>query len=589
MTPNDVDVLSEYYQRELSYLRNAGSDFAHRYPKIARRLDLSFSESTDPHVEQLIESVAFLTGKLQKQIDDQFPEIAGTLLNVLYEPLTLPTPSCVMVNFDIDLHRAAKAPGVTVPKDTILYSKSFSGETCSFMTAHDLFLWPVEVTSAITIQKEHLPNYFAHSTYYLKLGLNYSPAKVYPDRLRFYINADALLRGKIFSAIFSTEEKVILQKDSSYKLLNTIKPVGAEDVDSLFPYPRTVHKGFRLLQEYCAFPDKFYGFDVELPRNQNLGGESFLFIPMSYNISMQISRKNFSLSSVPAVNLFPKVTEPLHLDHRQVEYCMVPDYRRYSSNEIYMIRKMVAVASINGDEIFVPEFFACGESSRSTNSSNIFWKSSRKKSYIKDAFGEDVYISFVDLNFDPQFFSDRIFYGHTLCTNRGLADQIPALGELQIELSVPARKIYCQDRPTAQKPSLRNGEILWKLISALSLNSISFSQDGIGKIREVLRVFANVFGSSVEREVDAMISVDSRIITRRFDEQAWRGFVRGTNIEITFDDSVYNLGLPLSLVLSRFLSSYTSINTFTDVSVKNISRNGILKEWKEQFGMRSYL
>ncbi|MDR1551201.1 MAG: type VI secretion system baseplate subunit TssF [Holosporaceae bacterium] len=586
MIKNNIDILSEYYQRELSYLRNAGGDFARRFPKIARRLDLSSNESTDPHTERLVESVAFLTGKLQKQIDDQFPEIAGTLLDVVYEPMVLPTPSCVMVEFDVDLSRAVKAPGVIVPKNTLLHSKSFSGETCSFMTAHDLQLWPIEIFSVAIIQREHLPGYFANSTYYLKIGLRYSSAKAYPEKLRFYIHADALLRGKIFSAIFSTEKKVIQNKNSSHRMLDSVEPVGVDDRDSLLPYPKTVHRGFRLLQEYFAFAEKFYGFDVTLAKDQDSAGESFLYIPMSYDIAMPITLKNFSLFSVPAVNLFPKITEPLRLSRRQVEYCLIPDYRRYDSHEIYTIQKIVAVDSQSNCEVQVPEFFACN---CSLKDSDIFWKSRRKRSYMKDSFGDDVYISFIDMHFDPQHPADKIFYGHTLCTNRGIADQIPASGELQIELSIPTKRIYCCERPTAQRPAIENGEMLWKLISTLSMNSIEFSQEGIMKIRDVLRVFADVSGSNLEREVDAIVSVNSAMITRRFNEQTWRGFVRGTNIEITFNDSIPNLGLPLSLVLSRFLSSYTLINTFTDVSVVNTSRNGILREWKQRFGIRNYL
>ncbi|MDR2781218.1 MAG: type VI secretion system baseplate subunit TssF [Holosporaceae bacterium] len=585
MIKNNIDILSEYYQYELSYLRSAGSDFARRFPKIARRLDLSHNESTDPHVERLIESVAFLTGKLQKQIDDQFPEIAKTLIDVLYEPLALPTPSCVMLKFDVDQSRVVKTPGIIVPKNTILYTQSSSGEICSFRTAHDLQLWPVDIISAAVIQKEHLPNYFARSTYYLKIGIRGNSAKGMPKKLRFYIHADALLRGKIFSSIFSTEENIIFQRDAVYEITSTVKPVGVNDDESLFPYPQTAHKGFRLLQEYFAFPDKFYGFEIELLDSFDISGDNFLYVPMSYDISMQISVRNFSLSSVPAINLFPKVTEPLRLDQKQVEYCLVPDYRRYNSNEIYMIEKIVAIDAENNDEIYVPEFFSCDYSSESS----ILWKSTRKKSYMKDTFGEDVYISFIDINFDPQYPADKIFYGHTLCTNRGLAEQIPVSGELQIEISIPTTKIYCVDRPTPQKSSIKSGEILWKLISALSLNSISFSKDGVKKIRDLLRVFADISGSILEIEVDAIVSIDSFISTRRFDEQTWRGFVRGANIEITFDDSIQNLGLPLSLVLSKFLSSYTSINTFTDVIVKNISKNGVLKEWKQQFGIQNYL
>jgi type VI secretion system protein ImpG len=307
---------------------------------------------------------------------------------------------------------------------------------------------------------------------------------------------------------------------------------------------------------------------------------------MGCDISMPISPSNFSLSSVPAVNLFPKITEPLRLDYRQTEYRLVPDFRRYSNHEIYSIKQISAVDSENNDEIYIPEFFSCD---CPQSDSGLFWTSRRKKSCVKDALGEDVYISFMDRSFAPQYPSDKVFFGHTLCSNRGLAEQIPPLGELQADFSIPVKKILCVDRPTPQKPSIKSGEILWKLISVLSLNSISFSRDGIRKIKDTLRVFADTAGSVLEKEIDAIVSIDSSITTRRFDEQTWRGFVRGTNIEMTFDDSVSNLGLPLSLVLSKFLSAYASINAFTDVSVKNVSKNEIVKEWKQQFGIRSFL
>jgi type VI protein secretion system component VasA len=63
--------------------------------------------------------------------------------------------------------------------------------------------------------------------------------------------------------------------------------------------------------------------------------------------------------------------------------------------------------------------------------------------------------------------------------------------------------------------------------------------------------------------------------------------VQGTTIEITFDHTIQNLGLPLSLVLSKFLSTFTSINTFSDLVVKN--KNGVLKKWDHHLGMINYI
>lgn len=468
------------------------------------------------------------------------------------------------------------------------------------------------------MHKEHIPSYYARSTYYLKIGLQYEgeAGSQTPDKLRFYIQADALLRGKIFASIFASKENVIIQKaaqknqsagaergadsssagsstssstgDGLYQFIPQISPIGIQSEDALLPYPNSTFQGFRLLQEYFNFPEKFIGFDVTFPPKIDINGTTFLYIPMEHNFSMKVSQKDFSISSVPAINLFPKISEPLRLDNRQVEYCIVPDFRRYHNHEIYSIEKMIAVDAANNDEIIVPEFFSCEHPSDDSNN-RFFWKSRRKKTYIPNELGEDVYVSFIDMDFNPKYPSDKIFYAHTLCTNRHIAEQIPVNGMLQIELPSPVNEIYCVDRPTDQKNSARNGEMLWKLISILSLNSLSFSERGIQKLKEILNMFAINSASSLKHEIDGIAAVESSIKTKRVADQSWYGFVHGTAIDITFDETVSNMGMPLSLVISKFLTNYTTLNTFIEVSVKSTASNGILKVWDHNFGNQFYV
>ena len=182
---------------------------------------------------------------------------------------------------------------------------------------------------------------------------------------------------------------------------------------------------------------------------------------------------------------------------------------------------------------------------------------------------------------------DRVFYAYTLCTNRHAAEDIPVKGQLQAEISLPVKQIYCANRPTPQKNSMKNGAVLWKLISLISLNSLSFSNHGIVKLKEILRLFSDMTNSSLIREIDSILEITSNIGAKRVARQSWYGFVNGTNIEINFDDNLYNKGLPLSMVISKFLSCYTTINTFTDVCVR--SQNGILRKWETQFGNKNYL
>src|SRR5215813_13063454 len=67
------DELLGYYERELSFLRQMGAEFAQKYPKIASRLSLEEDKCEDPHVERMIEAFAFLAGRIRLKIDDEFP------------------------------------------------------------------------------------------------------------------------------------------------------------------------------------------------------------------------------------------------------------------------------------------------------------------------------------------------------------------------------------------------------------------------------------------------------------------------------------------------------------------------------------
>ena len=64
-------------------------------------LELGRDECADPHVERLIEAFAFLTGRLQHEIDSEFPDITSALSNILYPQLTSPIPSMAIAQFNV--------------------------------------------------------------------------------------------------------------------------------------------------------------------------------------------------------------------------------------------------------------------------------------------------------------------------------------------------------------------------------------------------------------------------------------------------------------------------------------------------------
>ena len=128
------DTLLRYYEQELTYIRQMGAEFAHRYPKIAGRLLLEDDGSEDLHVERLIEAFAFIGARIHKRIDDDFPEIVQSLLNIIYPHYTAPIPSMVMVQFDPIRQNLTEA-GYQIDRGTALFSQLLAGSPCYFTTS----------------------------------------------------------------------------------------------------------------------------------------------------------------------------------------------------------------------------------------------------------------------------------------------------------------------------------------------------------------------------------------------------------------------------------------------------------------------
>ncbi|MGB8320884.1 MAG: type VI secretion system baseplate subunit TssF, partial [Ignavibacteriaceae bacterium] len=82
--------LDKYFEREYNSLQSEGNEFSKKYPTLGSKLRLSEREKKDPFVERLFEGFAFLAGRIHEMLDDEFPEIAGGVLEILFPHLLKP-------------------------------------------------------------------------------------------------------------------------------------------------------------------------------------------------------------------------------------------------------------------------------------------------------------------------------------------------------------------------------------------------------------------------------------------------------------------------------------------------------------------
>ena len=90
--------INRYFQDELAYLREIGDEFARENPRLAPYLS---RESQDPDVERLLEGFAFLTGRLREKLDDELPEVAHSLIELVWPNYLRPLPSMAVVECSV--------------------------------------------------------------------------------------------------------------------------------------------------------------------------------------------------------------------------------------------------------------------------------------------------------------------------------------------------------------------------------------------------------------------------------------------------------------------------------------------------------
>lgn len=608
---NGRDALLRAYWRELSYLRRQGAAFAQAHPKVAGRLELGTDHSPDPHVERLIESFAFLTARIQHNLDSQYPEIAAELLNLVHPHYLNPIPSMAVARFDVDPERGKLTGGHLIPRHTPLFAeareegKVEAGQVCRFRTAYPVTLWPVEVTyagfesvsqfdfagTAIDVLRVRIELPKSYSGSLAELGL---------DRLRFHLHGDRILVDDLYELLLAQCQRVVLlpegdpERTPVHLPASAVEAVGFARDEDVLPYPPFSFPAYRLVQEYFTWPEKFFFVDVAgLQAHGSARAFDLLFLlDRRPRDRRGVDRHSFVLGCTPIVNLFPRTTEPIRLDHRRTEYPLVPDARRERTTEIHSILSVTGSSNPRTRAKVYEPFYSFNHH-MAERDHRAFWTARRVPALRRDMPGTEMVLSLVDLDFRPYLPPTETVYAHTLCTNRRLAEHVQAGDPLQTEAVAPIARIVCLTKPTRQLDPPTDGSTLWRLISHLSLNYLSFEsgESALQGLREILKLYAVAESPQAYRQIEGIREMALEPVTERVGRDAWRGFCRGTQVTLTFDESYYVGGSAFLLgsVLNRFFALYASINSFTRLAIRSQQREGIWKKWPSMAGEQKVL
>lgn len=609
------DELLPYFEKELAFIRQLGTEFSKEQPKIAGRLGVNTDTIEDPHVSRLIESFAYLNARIQHKLDDDLPEISDSLLNVLFPHYQRPIPSMTIVKFTPDEEQLDSL--YTVPQNIMLETDLFKGERCHFTTVYPTDLIPANVVDANIIGRPFITpgsGSAKGAQCVLKIALEtfsneITFSELNLDKIRFHLKGQTqhihplyeLLLSNCINVVAATSENdtapIYLGKDC-------IKAVGFDKDDGILPYPDASFSGYQILTEYFVFPEKFMFIDFTNIKDKFLDADVTQLIFYVYldsadiELEHNINKETFLTGCTPAINLFKQKAEPIKLDHTQQEYQVIPDMRRPSGFEVYSIDNVTATNSSGEHQVVHPLYGLTHEHQESD--SHSFWFGSRRNAKMNDYNRDDatdMFISPVDLHFNPDNADERVLIVDTTCSNRNQAAKLPFNNEqpkLQtVDSSPPCSNIRCITKPTSTiHPPLRD-QARWRLLSHLNLNHLSITgrDNATESLKEILRLY-NFTESAVSRAVVSSISsVNAHAISAPLNIDGRATLCRGIEIEIILDDTQLagSSRYLFASVLEHFFGVYCSINSFTRVLVKLKNKEGYLKKCPPRSGEKVLL
>ncbi|HEX5483371.1 MAG TPA: type VI secretion system baseplate subunit TssF [Terriglobia bacterium] len=606
------DELRDYFERELTFLRQMGAEFAETHPKIAARLLLEPDGSKDPHVERMIESFAFLAARVHLKVDDEFPEITEALLGILYPHYLRPVPSMSVAQFHLDPEQGKLTTGLAISRGSMLYSRPVGDMPCKFRTCYDITLWPFTVSEAQWGTPDRLepPVKSRDTVAFLKIELTCLPDvsfdKLEINSLQFHLNGEGALVHTLYELLSNNCARILVRDPerglkAAPRVLppGSLVPLGFSEDDALLPYPRRSFMGYRLVQEYFSFPEKFFFFELRDFDASVLGGFKnrveiiFLISPFELSDRQQklevgVTPGTIRLGCSPVINLFPQTAEPILLDQTRSEYAVVPDARRRHATEVFSVDEVVVSNPQSHEVTSLESLYSFRHGSRGRKE-QVYWHATRRPSARKNDEGTDVFLSLVDLSSRPALPASDTVTVRCTCSNRDLPFRLPfgnEAGDFEVEGVPSIKRIIALKKPTRTVRPPLGSAALWRLISHLSLNYLSLVDDGKEALKEILKLYNFSGLPEAERQIEGLAGLHSRRHFARVVSENGISFVRGTHVTAEFDEEHFSGGgvYLFAKVLEYFLGLYASMNSFTQLAATTKQRREALHEWPPRAG-----
>lgn len=585
------------YHDELVAIRHRAARFADAFPKIAGRLRMTGDVADDPHVERLIQSFAYSAARIRQKLDDEFPELTDGLLETLYPHYLAPIPSMSIVRFTPGKTLAGVQ---TVPRHTEILTEPISGEPCRFRTTQDVEIAPIEIVS-VTLSGQPIsapPTPFSGTAGCLRISLApRDPRNQLPQmglkRLRFHLASQWRQASALYELLANHTIGVAIARHPDDKAAmflprENLRPIGFEEAQSMLPCPPSGFVGYRLLTDFFALPQKFLFIDITgLERWQDDKLEIFVYLnETDRKLEPSVNKHDLVLHATPVVNLFQQSCEPVLLDGTRTEYRLLPDSRRQNTREIYSVERIL-LTSQDGEEAICHPFF---RRSVRGDAATVFWQIQRR--FDADDKTSDIDIAFVDTAHRAARQLDAVASVDALCLNRNLPEKLPfGGGHPHLQLSSGHDAVANIEPLIPPTPSVRMDHHegrSWRLMSHLLLNHLSLFDNEGAALKDILSLYIFRDTPETKQIVDAIVHVEAHTSTARL---GTGGIVPGTEIHLEFDPAAIDRASAylFGSVLDHFFSLYTSVNSFTRLTVALKGQSTPVATWPARAAQRALL
>lgn len=609
----------KYFEREYNFLQTSGEEFSKKHPTLGSRLHLSERERKDPFVERLFEGFAFLAGRIHERLDDEFPEIAGGILEILFPHLLKTFPSCAIVQANIKSGALTEPvvirKGSEIQTQTGKYKVKYKVQSGSgggsrltekdepaefiFRTTQDIIVRPIKL-SGVSVEE----TLQGKSSLILKIqpdrNVDYNSLKM--ERFRIYLQGSSSVKYNLHfyltKYVHSIEVRELTDNKSPFNNIEGFKigiPELSPDIEysgddySVLPYSRQSFKGFRLLQEYFAFPEKFFFVDIFGLDKFKAAGESQQ-IEIKINFSKKILREklpdisNIALNCAPIVNLFSRPTEEVSVTQRLPEYYIIPDLYRRKSREIYSVDK---VSGISENRIEQYKYIPI-TAHDILDTSNPEYNFKRFFSIVRKPLPSDMSETFIRL-FGPSM-EEEAFPKETLSIEATLSNGfLPSAyleaGSIKEPLDFPpgieASNITV---PVEVLESPEKQNYLWSLIAHLSVSFSTLAEADTFKSILNLYNWAKAHNHPNKKRIESIKKIHKPKLINKIMNQS---LIRGIEFHIEVDAKEFEHGEGeinlMGMVLNSFLSQYVTLNSYVFLKITE-SGTSVNYTWNPAIG-----